>query len=224
LDLSFFRAGDPARAPVLLLHGAGGRPGDFQDFADDLARSGIPSLCPLLPGNGLGDDALRTIRFRALAERSLEAFDLLAREVAPPAIVGQSVGAVLGIHAAIERPVPRLAALAPALQPYVARRVGRVLGLALFRPADAFRAWRWQADVRRGITTTTGRLRQLQCPLLILHSTDDDSVSVHGSRDLLARAGSSSKRLVLLEGQGHVLTIAPDRARVVAEVLRFLTG
>jgi carboxylesterase len=222
-DLSFLRpASGTARA--LLLHGAGGGPSDFHGLAADLAADGIAALCPLLPGHGLGSVGHEAIRFDALLARALEAFDLLGRSESTPAVIGQSVGAVLGIRVALERPVGRLIALAPALRPRVGRRAMQVLGLALLRPQRAWARLRWQRDVQRGIRATAERLPDLRCPLLILHSTDDPSVSFRGAEELATRAGSPSVRLLRLAGQGHVLSLAPDRARIAAELAGFVVG
>ncbi len=221
-DQSFYRTLSSANAPVLLLHGAGGRPGNFLALAEDLAAAGWPSVCPLLPGHGRPDGDLRAVRFGALAAHALLAFDAVAQAFRPPAIIGQSVGAVVALRVALERSVPRVAALAPAIRPNVARRVGRLVRLAVSQPRAAIDAWRWQSDVRRGIVTTIRLLPELRSPLLVLHSIDDDSVSVEGARELVRAAGSATKRLVLLQDQGHVLSIAPDRARVARELIEFL--
>ena len=214
----------PARPPVLLLHGAGGSPADFGHFSQGLAAAGIPSLCPLLPAHGRGEAALAGIRFVDMAARSLEAFDALAESGGDLAVVGQSVGAVLGIHVTLERPVARLAALAPALRPFVLRRLLVLPLLAIASPRRAAATWHWQRDVQRGIRATSRRLAEIRCPLLVLHSRDDDSVSLRGARELVDRAGSSEKRLVVLEGQGHVLSAAPDPPRVLEPLKEFLAG
>lgn len=219
---SFYRPADPGRPSVLLLHGAGGSPADFVTLAHELARAGFASLCPLLPEHGRGDSALAAVRFDALATHALEAFDLLEEDGRKVAVVGQSVGGVLAIYVALERPVARLAALAPALRPFVLRRLFALPVLALSSPERAAARWRWQRDIQRGIRAMSRRLGEVRCPLLVLHSRDDDSVSLRGSRDLVERAGSSEKRLVVLEGQGHVLSVAPDLPRVVGPLKEFL--
>ena len=221
---SFHRSAEAPRGSALLLHGAGGSPADFHFLASDLARHGIESLCPLLPGHGRGEGGLGALRFAPLAERALEAFDALSADGSGPAVVGQSVGAVLGIHVATEREPSRFVALAPALRPFVWRRLGTLAVALVLRPRLAVVTWRWQNDVRRGIRRTAQRLPEIRCPLLVLHSRDDASVSAGGAREFLEGAGSPEKCILWLEGQGHVLSTAPDREQVFAPVRRFLTG
>ncbi len=223
---SFVRDAASPRGSALLLHGAGGSPADFHFLATDLARHGISSVCPLLPGHGRGDAGLAALRFDPLARRALEAYDALAAaDPAPkPYLVGQSVGAVLGAHVAAERAPAGLVALAPALRPYVLRRLGMLLLGFLVRPRVALHTLRWQTDVRRGIRATAARLGEVRCPLLVLHSRDDDSVSARGARELLEAAASERKELRWLDGQGHVLSTAPDRERVFGPVREFLAA
>lgn len=221
---SFFRRTAAATPPVLLLHGAGGSPADFGHFSAELLRSGFPTVCPLLPAHGRGDAALGGIRFEAMADRALEAFDAVASGQPSVAVIGQSVGAVLALHVAYERPVSRLVALAPALRPFVLRRLLALPLLALASPDAAAATWRWQRNVQRGIRETTRRLPEVRCPLLVLHSREDESVSLRGAEDLVRRAGSAEKKLRVLDGQGHVLSAAPDLPSVVGPLVEFLSA
>ena len=217
---SFLIAPGGAAPDVLVLHGAGGGPHDLRDLAEDLARSGHRCLCPLLPAHGRGPVALGGLRFEDLRRRALACYDVIASAGDAPFVVAQSFGVVLGIHLAIERPVPALVALAPALRPFVTGRALWLLPLALVRPRLALATYRWQMEARRAIETTRPLVARVACPLLVLHSTDDRSVSPRGARELFEDAGSQRKELELLEGQGHVLSEAPHREELVFSPVR----
>jgi carboxylesterase len=210
---SFARPGAAGSPRVLLLHGGGGSPSDFHELADDLAPVGVHVLCPLLPAHGRGEEAMGELRFAALRERAVEAFDHLAASGQPVTVIAQSMGAALALHVAAEREPAGLLALAPALRPFVARRLLRLAPLLLLRPRATRTLVRWQTEVRRGVRAAAARAGELRCPLLILHSDDDDSVDIRGAWELLAHASSAQKRLEVLHGQGHVLSMAPDRRR-----------
>lgn len=212
---SFARPGDAGAPRVLLLHGGGGSPSDFHELADDLATVGVHVLCPLLPAHGRGEEAMGELRFAALRERAVEAFDHLGGAGQPVTLIAQSMGAALALEVGAVREPAGLLALAPALRPFVGRRLLRLVPLLLFRPRAARTLVRWQTEARRGMRAAAGRAAELRCPLLILHSDDDDSVDIRGAWELLAQASSAGKRLEVLHGQGHVLSMAPDRRRDV---------
>lgn len=208
---------------ILLLHGAGGGPHDLHDLADHLATHGHGSLCPLLPAHGRGELALGDLRFDQLLARALECFDLLEGDGVEPVVVAQSFGVVIAIRMAGQRKLGGLVALAPALRPFVTGRVLWLLPLAIVRPRLARATLRWQMEARRAITDARERLADVTCPLLVLHSKDDDSVSIRGARELCEGARSADKRLEVLNGQGHVLSAAPRREdRVFVPVRSFV--
>jgi len=208
---------------VLLVHGGGGSPEDMAGLAADLARGGRIAFAPLLPAHGLGDEALEAIRFEALVGRALEAFDLLTAEAGvPPTLVGLSLGGVLGIRIATRRQPAAFVALAPALRPFVVRRAVSLAGEALVRPRAALVRYRWQREVWRGIQATEPEIPRVEAPLLVMHSRDDASVSRRGARLLHDGASSSSKRLHLVDRQGHVLSQAPEPEVVFGPIRAFL--
>lgn len=212
-----------ALPPVLLVHGGGGSPADLEPLALDLARRGRTVLAPLLPAHGRGDDALGELRFDALSARALEAFDALAAASARPIpVVGLSLGGVLGIRIAVLRPAAAFVALAPALRPFVVSRALALAGRALVNPRAAGVRYRWQREVWRGIRATEAQIARLAAPLLVIHSRDDSSVSIRGARLLHDGAASAVKRLHVVDGQGHVLTQAPEPEVIFAPLRDFL--
>jgi pimeloyl-ACP methyl ester carboxylesterase len=139
-------------------------------------------------------------------------------------VVGQSLGAVVGTQLALARPVPAFVGLAPAFRPRSGRRLGQMLFLGLRSPRLARASWRWQMEARHGIRTTRERLPELRCPLRVLASADDPTVSPRGGREMVERAGSADKRFLALEGQGHVLSNAPELELVVGPIREWMAG
>jgi esterase/lipase len=225
LDRTFYRQGLQGTLPILLLHGGGGTPQDFLLLADDLQRHGISTLCPLLPFHALGDEAMGDLRFDALVERALAAHHEILKAGGRESgvrVIGLSMGAVLGIRLAVEGEVARFVALAPALRPHVLRRVISLIPRWIRAGRLARIQYRWQREVWRGIRATELLIPRVTSPLLVLHSTDDESVSIQGARLLHDRAASTRKKLVVVEGQGHVLTKAPDPETVFGPIRSFL--
>jgi carboxylesterase len=210
---------------ALLVHGAGGSPADLRELGVFLQAGGWTVACPLLPGHGRRPEDLGDVRFRDLLDTVTRAHDLLRDGGPPVGVIAQSLGAVLAVHLAVRAPLRALVALAPALRPFVARRIWLLGLLAAVRPRLAAATWRWQRELLRGIRETRGLLGGVRCPLLVLHSRDDRSVSPRGGRELWRAAGSAEKRHTVLDGQGHVLSTAPARRELVfAPALSFLEG
>jgi len=59
-------------------------------------------------------------------------------------------------------------------------------------------------------------------PALVVHAAHDHTCPIAAARALYARLGSHDKRLVVLEESFHVVTVDRERARVAAEVRRFV--
>ena len=83
----------------------------------------------------------------------------------------------------------------------------RVATLLAFRDASQ----RIQAGVER-----------LSLPLLVLHGGSDPIVDPEGSRELVARAGTSDKTLHIYEGLLHEVLNESERERVVADLVAWL--
>jgi alpha-beta hydrolase superfamily lysophospholipase len=124
----------------------------------------------------------------------------------------------------VDRPVRGFVALAPAFRPHTLRRIRELVVGALVAPARTLGSYRWQMDARRAIRETATRIPEVRCPLLVLHSCDDPTVSPRGGRELYERASSVEKRFVELQGQGHVLSCAPDLASVAGPIREFLAA
>ena len=214
---SFWSFGVADRRPVLLIHGLAGSPADFRDFARFWNDRGHTVLCALLPGHASTPEELARATFAQLLERTIEAFDALEHPGVAPIVIGQSLGGVLGVRLVTRRRASHFVALAPALRPFVGWRALALLPLAVVNPPLARHTARWQMEARRGIEETRRSLASVQCPLFVLHSRDDRSVSVRGSHELYEEARSEIKHRYILDGHEHVLSIAPDRERLVFE-------
>lgn len=219
----FLRSACPSRARVLLFHGASGNPDDVRPLAEDLSAHAIEVLTPLWPAHGRGEEALGAIRFQDLQARALEAFDALSGEGALPVFVaGLSLGGVMAVRVATRRRVAGLILLAPAFVPFVGRRILSVIPKFLADPRAAGIQVRWQREVRRGIEATRSEVSKLHVPLLCVHSREDASVSWKGSKLVVDQAQSTRKQLVLVDGQGHVITRGPNPERVFTPVRDFI--
>lgn len=132
IDRSLHMSG--GRTGILLIHGLGGTPVEMRFIAVGLARAGYTVSCPQLAGHcGTAED-LKATRWQDWYASVVEAHDRLRQECDVVIVGGLSMGAVLALHLAAERPdgVHGLALYAPTLRldgwgiPWYARLFGLV--------------------------------------------------------------------------------------------------
>lgn len=248
-------AGDGFELPggpsgVLLLHGFRGSAAELRPLAERLREGGgFHVLAPCLPGHGAAPEALRGVR-RADWERAVaEAFDAVRGRCERAAIVGFSMGAVLGARLAAERPadVAALVALAPGLVvPGVPLALGRAmlrlpLATALVRARTArlhpdlrdpaaratYGGYPWapreaRAELFDLIRAARRDLARVRAPTLILHAAQDHIVPLRAARLMHERLGSARKELRVLSESYHLLHLDLEREAAVEAILDFL--
>lgn len=106
---------DQGRTGVLLLHGLSGTPMELRYQALGLSRAGISVSVPQIAGHCGSLDDLRATGWRDWAASALAAFDELKSRCDTVLVGGLSMGAVLSLYVAAERPkdVAGVALLAP---------------------------------------------------------------------------------------------------------------
>lgn len=116
VDRSLYLSG--GRTGILLIHGLGGTPVEMRFIAVGLARSGYTVYCPQLAGHcGTADD-LKATRWRDWYASVAAAHDRLLKECDTVIAGGLSMGAVMALQLAAQRPdtVHGVALYAPTLQ------------------------------------------------------------------------------------------------------------
>jgi carboxylesterase len=92
------------RVGILLVHGLGGTPVEFRFLADGLAAAGHTVSVPLLYGHGGSDRLLNTTTWNDWYGTVQEAHDKLKAKCDVVVAGGLSVGVLLALHLASERP------------------------------------------------------------------------------------------------------------------------
>ena len=236
------REGAPA---VLLLHGGGDTPQTLRQLATHLHASGYSVDVPLLPGHG------RTIRDFARVTpndwiaTARERYRLLRERHDWVAIVGLSMGGALAVQLAADNlELPALGLLAPYLAmpasasraawcaplwglvvPYVESTSGRSVHDAV-EAKKSLAYGVFSARALHALWTTvrwaSNALPRVSAPTLVVQSREDNRIAVPDAERAFARLGSREKRLVWIEGAGHVITVDHGRERVFALIGEWL--
>jgi carboxylesterase len=224
---------------VLLIHGGGDTPQTLRYLADVLHARGYAVRAPLLPGHGrtLRDFANVTADAWLDAVRS----EYRAMRARHPwvGVIGLSMGGALAaqLAAEVDGELPALGLVAPYLSipPSVRRAVqlAPIWGLVLpyVRAADSGRSIHDPVEEEksraygiftpaalRALTITADRasalLPRVTAPTLVIQSRQDNRVTPEGCERCFQALGAREKRLVWVEGAGHIITVDRGREKV----------
>jgi uncharacterized protein len=202
----------PARAGIVVVHGADSCKESHHDFARAAVALGLAVLCFDQRGHGESEGQLDG---RAVSDVVMFVVHLrlvLGDREAPIALRGSSMGGYLAILASSPARTQAVVAICPASADGLRRglRDGRFTFPA---DRDALIAFLDGHDV-------TDAARSLTMPLLLLHAEGDEQVPVEHSRELAAVVTSSGSRLIAVPG-GHHRSIQHDE-ELQAVSLRFI--
>lgn len=207
--LGYTRASSAPRQVVLFFHGNGG---------EALHRNWIGELLP-------ADSAVVLVEYPGYGARPGEPnqTDILREAVrvfdrahlrwpgVPIVVLGESLGTGVATHVAAERPVERIALIAP----YT----------SIAEVGAKHYPWLPVRFVLHDRYPSTEYLRRASAPLHAVHGKSDEIIPVALAETLVATYGGSTKALTLLDGVGHNDIAAALLTRPEAEPFRrFLRG
>ncbi|MBA3728452.1 MAG: alpha/beta fold hydrolase [Actinobacteria bacterium] len=229
---------DAGPVGVLLLHGFTGSPASMRPLGERLAREGISSVGPRLPGHGTSwEDLEATTWSQWEGDADSTLLDLSSRCSAVIA-VGLSAGAALALHLGVRQAQhlrgvvainPQIRRpdllLAPLIRPF--RRTARGVGNDIRKPGQdeiAYDRVPLQAagELRKLIRHAEKELPSLRLPLMVISSRVDHVVKPSNSRLVMRKAGSSVKELVRLESSYHVATLDHDSELISSRIALFV--
>lgn len=217
-----------ARAPfgALVLHGLTSSLGSVAPVAERLEARGVPCAVPWLRGHGTRPEALLGVTWRHWYEDAAAALDDLLARCETAAVVGLSMGALVALHLAIERPerLRAVVAVAPALRqahplaplvPLVApfRRYLSVPDRGYSPEARARLAGYQRLPTSAFLSLVAyarwiePRLGAVRAPTLVIHSRIDRVIRPESATRVHARLGCERKELRWFERSGHEMLV-----------------
>ena len=236
------RPGAPA---VLLLHGGGDTPQTLRQLATHLYDAGYAVDVPLLPGHGRTLRDFARVTPDAWTEAARERYQHLRQRHAWVAIVGLSMGGALAVQlAADDLELPALGLLAPYLaMPSTASRaawsapfwgwlvpyVRSASNKSVHDTSEAAKSLAYGVISARALNAlwltvrrANAALPRVKAPTLVVQSREDNRIAVPDAERAFSRLGAEEKRLVWIEGAGHVITVDFGRDRVFALIEEWL--
>jgi carboxylesterase len=242
-------AGDPfdlvgGDVGVVCIHGFTGSPYEMRYLGEALARTGSTVRGVLLPGHGTSVDDLEQTGWQDWVGAVDREVDAMLRRCRTVALVGQSLGGLLALHAAARRTeLLGVVSLATplwlgGLSGVVARWVtgpaaGRIRRIPKIGGSDV-RDKRVRAENPGYRTIPTRALAQLlafmrivddalpqiQSPVLVLHARRDHTAPVACAQRIAERARAC--RVRILERSFHLIASDVERDLVASEVIDFI--
>jgi carboxylesterase len=229
----------PRGPAVLLLHGGGDTPQTLRYLGTALYGRGFHVCAPLLPGHGRSIADFQRVSAEALTHAARKSYDELRATHDWVAVMGISMGGALAVQLAAQTPeMPALGLIAPylALPPGVARAasLSRVWGVfaPVIRSANGTSILDpnerehnlaygvFTAAALRALRTTVHRavadLPKVVAPTLVIHSREDNRITVADAERAFALLGAKEKRLEWVSGAAHIITVDYGRERVIA--------
>lgn len=219
----FFQGGSHG---VLLLHGFTGSAAHMRPLGERLHQAGFTVMGVNLPGHAVSMDAMAKTGWADWLEAAKDAFMHLQEQCVHVSVAGLSMGgclalllaqqmhptAIAAISApmAVQNPMLPFAGLAA---PFVRRIMWRARRDA--SPLDDRYDYgypgfptRCGSDLHRLIGMARRDLHAVQCPVLIVQSRQDETISADSAEIIAAGVGSERVGTLWLTGVPHVCTIS----------------
>jgi carboxylesterase len=237
-----------AAPAVLALHGFGATPEEVVMVVELARELGLRALAPLLPGHGQSVHALAQTRWSDWRQGADRALDELVRGDGPAIVVGSSMGSLLALELAQDRPGDVLAVGVlsspirlrwpfPSLGLQLVSRFGvpdfalpkagvDIRDAVLKRSQVTYEAQPAYAgnEVRLAGRRVEARLGEIRCPAFIAHGKQDHVCPVSNARRVHTGLGTPSweKELLILPRSYHIITRDIERGQLRMHLHRFL--
>jgi carboxylesterase len=238
-----------AECAVLLVHGYIGCGNNFGQLPERLAQSGCRVRVMLLPGHGTSPRDLAKVSGAQLLKAVLDEIDRLRPNHKRLVLVGHSMGGTLCTLAAAQRQVDALVLAAPyfgvtshwyyGLNPETwAKLTGTVVpwlykGQSMIqvdkpdaRPHIVSYQWVPASSVKTlmGLArqaNNTAVLAKINCPVLLIHSHNDQAASPKAAQRAIEEMASQNKKTVWLDKSNHILFWDYDAENAIADTIVF---
>lgn len=222
----------------LLVHGFTGSPADMRELGVYLQQKKYGVSGILLPGHGTTPEEMSLTGWRDWYEALAEEY-LSLKRIYPRVIpVGLSMGGLLCLHLAVCMSVPAAVSLsapvylgderiyqAPTMEgPYVGKDISpeeQAKKLAEGHFSYEKIPVKCIVSLLELIDLVRGEMPIIKAPVLMVHSGDDPTAKPESALYIYEHLGSIHKKLVWLEGSGHVITLGKERQQVFEQIESF---
>jgi carboxylesterase len=237
------------RAPcVVAFHGFTGTTSEIRPMLDVLVERGIAVRAPLLTGHGTHPGELQDVTFERLVEEMAKELEAARAEHGHVVIAGFSLGSLVAMELAARRPEGLLGLVLLGNALTLSPTIGAALGF-IDRRGWALPDWYllklWDADLKdpvqrkkiraydrdplraalevyRAGQRVRDRLREIECPTLILHGARDRVCPKTNVALVASALGTRDVRTRIYAKSAHLIAADHDRDDVAGTVTSFV--
>lgn len=241
---------EDAEVGVLLVHGFVGGSNNFGELPQRLADEGFRVRAMRLPGHGTTPSEFAVTPLSEFSLAVLREVRALKEQHERVYVVGHSMGGALATVSAAIEPVDGLVLAAPyfgvthqwyyglAPETWTKLTAPAVRWVYKSRPfirvnreeaKDHILSYRWIPASGSVSLVNIGErasdpflLEQIECPVLLMHGTEDFAASPGAAERAFGHLGSEDKRLVWYDESDHHLFWDHDREAVIEQTLEFV--
>ncbi|MEK6908749.1 MAG: alpha/beta fold hydrolase [Nanoarchaeota archaeon] len=235
----------PGQKVALLLHGFTSSPKEFRDLSNYLAKNGMSSYAPLLPGHGTSPERLAVMSYYHWVESVEEQISMLAQDYNEIYLIGNSFGGNLALICA--QYSPKIKGVVTLGTPMFFRRdkVRRFVFFPILRRIKLFqakkyktpfakklmteKAWSYQSMPLRSLSQllkllslTKKSLPKIKKPLLVMQVDKDHLVDPESSNYIISKSASKYKKIITIPESYHMFLIDKYAYLVHKEILDFI--
>ncbi len=229
---------------ILLLHGFGDTPQTLSILAKELNSAGYDVRAPLLPGHGRTFESFAASRHKEWLGFARDELKTMRRNHEVVVLAGLSMGGAIAAILAAENPdTPTLVMMAPYMDMPFSHKVAafgyRLWGADRKRKGNSPGSIRdpleraknvgygaYSARLLHELARVSAKARRalprITMPALIVQSRTDPRIKPEIAERTLASLGSTEKKLVWIEGAGHIITVDYGREQVFREVREWI--
>lgn len=220
---------------VLLLHGFTGSVAHMRPLGERLHQQGFTVMGVNLPGHAVSMDAMGKTGWQDWLDAAKEAFCSLRERCRHVSVAGLSMGGCIALLLAeqmqptavaaisapmgVQNPLLPFAKIASAFMPRVMwRSRGETASLLDARYDYGYPGFttRCGADLHRLIQMARRDLHAVQCPVLVVQSRQDETISADSADVIVHGVGSEKAGVLWLTGVPHVCTISAELDNIAA--------
>ncbi len=206
---------------VLLIHGFTSSPEQMLPYAQELNKYGITCLLPRLSGHENLPDSLAHVKAEDWLQDAENGFNQLRNEVENVVIAGHSLGGTLALYLAQHHTREDGLIAAGVINPAVrlTREQRRAITFSRFYEKKLEMSTKPFQALRKTIDTVRGKLKQVEVPVIIFASSEDELIP-HSYQQWLFDQLRTTKFFITLPQEGHSPT--PEAAEVIIKTFLVL--